>query len=721
MLAAGRGRASIVETLIDRGASVIQKDFQDKTPLCHAARSGDLRVIKSLLKKKPPVNDGSLHEAARELHADAVKLLVKSGHDIHFPSSKHQGRSPICEMCYLCKPSPQRAVELAATFTQLGILKADPFKKCQGRAAIFWAMENVQPESVVVSLVEILLWRDINSEHNVYELEDHFYSPTMYIEKRIIRQPERVADELLAKLRYFEFHDRYYAKERMQQPPDAVGMPQRILDMDNKKWMRSTRIEQEEEDRARKLKWASQEVANRQLLSRQEHSLLWDQREELAGQEGNHKFDKHLLDTRLADRSHGLLLSRKEETYDRGLGQTAIDNRMQLAITSVQHDTDFDLEQRNRQAALGYQSMTQEQKLHYLEREQGLRYDDAEAKQELKLGGIASELNLTRQKQSDEIGFRQSRGQLEQADLDYKLQHSNSMNSGKIDLNRQLGQIDLNTQEGKNRLAEINRQMQMQYQHQTDDQKLSYQSSSDQQKISTQGAMNEYEYSRSRNAVQTKDQIFSMTQNDRNHQLDNTRRTGDVQRHDMREKFGMQESHLQNTNAEKFNHLQYTNHEKFAFQQNTDAQALNTVQTRGNIENATLQQQGHIQNTTLQQKGYIQNTTLQQKVNIENTGLYQKGQIQNSTLQQKGNIENTTLHNKHQIDFQGKRAIGSMQNNLQAQKNANNAQFENVKTANIQQRARANGNLEGMKQGTATAQAQSAWVKNVAKRKPGFG
>lgn len=271
MLAAVNGPFSIVSTLIDRGASVIQKDARDRTPLCYAARNGDVSSLKSILKKHPPRNDRSLHEAARELHADAVKLLVKAGHDIHFPSSKHGGRSPLCELCYACRPSKD-SVGLQETISALAAAKAESLRICRDRTALFMAMENANPGPVVIALIEVSLWRDLNDSQNVYEEGDYFYSPTMYIKKGVAKQPEVTAKEILEKLHDFSANDRYYAKERMQQPRDAVGMPQRILDLDHKKWIRCSILE-EEEDFKRKLKRADQETANRQLLSQRQHLM----------------------------------------------------------------------------------------------------------------------------------------------------------------------------------------------------------------------------------------------------------------------------------------------------------------------------------------------------------------------------------------------------------------------------------------------------------------
>jgi hypothetical protein len=296
MLAAGKGRASVVSSLLNRGARVSQKDARERTSLCYAARNGDILTLKTILKKNPPVDDGSLHEAARELHADAVKLLIQSGHDIHFPSSKHDGRSPLCELCYACKAS-QDPEHLERTLAELTAAKAQPLRKSRGRTAIFMAMENANPVPVVTALIEVCKhYRDLDDPRNVYEEEDYFYSPTMYIKKGIIRQSEAIAAELLDKLQLYSEIDRYYAKERMQQPEDACGMPPRIQESYNRQWMRESRREEEDEDWERKMKRQEQEMATRQ------HFILMEEREKMGQQQSIPAVDARLPRTRLRDR-----------------------------------------------------------------------------------------------------------------------------------------------------------------------------------------------------------------------------------------------------------------------------------------------------------------------------------------------------------------------------------------------------------------------------------
>jgi ankyrin repeat protein len=702
MLAAGKRRASVVSTLIDRGASVIQKDARGRTPLFYAARNGDLLTLKSILKKNPPRNDGSLHEAARELHADAVKLLVKSGHDIQFPSSKHGGRSPLCELCYASKGS-QDPVGLQKTLTELAAAKAEPLRKSRGRTALFMAMENANPSPVVTALIEVCLWRDLNDPQNIYEEGDYFYSPTMYIKKGIIRQSEVTANEILEKLQDFSAADRYYAKERMQQPKDAVGMPQLLLDLDHKKWIRSSRLEEEEEDFERKLKRADQEAANRQLLSQRQHLMLMEQRENMGQQQSTHALDTHLLSMRLRDREHNTRLVHQDELYDHHLGEMASENQMKQNIEAAQHEIKFGMQQQSRDAQLVHDSRTQEQKLGYLGQEHGMRYSGLEAQQNLRLEGISSELELKRQQQMDDLRFRESRSGVDRADLDHKLQHTNEMNTERVQLDRELGDIELASRQNKNLLEDENRQSQLQHQFATDE-----------RKISTQSAMNQQEYARNQDSINTRrtqSQIdrdtraalgqiehdtmydkFQMTQQDRGHKLETESRMGQIQNRNLQDKFGTQLNYLQTSNQEKLGFQQATNQQKLGFQQTFDRQKLQTLDVEGRIQNNTLQNRNIINldyqhrssNMKLGQQAQSKRIDLDYQHRSGNMRLQQQAQANNLDRQKQSYSHNNKISEYAAQDYligrrvQGAAVTQHIQNTGNRLKHEENLQYKSL-------------------------------------------
>ncbi|KUJ18861.1 ankyrin [Mollisia scopiformis] len=697
MLAAGKGRMSVVSTLIDRGASVHQKDVRDRTPLCYASCNGDISVMKSILKKNPPRNDGSLHEAARELNADAVKLLIKAGHDIHFPSAKHGGRSPLCELCYACRGSKD-SVALQRTLTELANANAQPLRKSRGRTAIFMAMENAHPGPVVTALIEGLLWKDLNDPQNIYEEGDHFYSATMYIKKGIIRQAESVANDLLERLVDFSAVDRYYAKERMRQPRDAVGMPQRIMDMDHKKWIRSSRLEEEQEDFERKLRRQDEEMANRQLLSQRQHLMVMEQRENLGQQQSAHVLDSHLLSMKLRDREHGMELRHQEENFDYRLGEMAAANQMKLHIEAGQFANKIGMQEQSRTAELKHYTQTQDTKLNYLGEEQTMRYNISEAQQQLRLGGIEKELGYKRELQSDEIEYREKLSNAERAELDRKLQFANQMNTGRVQLNRDLGDIDYASRQNKLQVENQNRQAQLQYQKETD-----------RERVETMDTMNQQVFARNQNAINTQraqgkieldtqaglsqietetmqDKIqmtqqdrghkiaaesrlgqvqnqnlydrYQITQEDRNNLLETETRMGQIQSHNLQKKVITQLDFIQATNREKLGYQQATDQQRLGFQQNYDYQKLQTLNSEGRIQNSTLQDKNQLNLQFQYQSG---NMRLGQQAQSRDIDLNYQQRSGNLEMRKQGFLHGAKMEEMRGQDYLNTRRVqGSM-------------------------------------------------------------
>ena len=56
-------------------------------------------MVSRLLLADAPKIEGSLHEAASNLHVDHVRLLLAHGHDPEIPSPHHGGRSALGEVC----------------------------------------------------------------------------------------------------------------------------------------------------------------------------------------------------------------------------------------------------------------------------------------------------------------------------------------------------------------------------------------------------------------------------------------------------------------------------------------------------------------------------------------------------------------------------------------------------------------------------------------------
>jgi ankyrin repeat protein len=98
-LAIENGRHRIVQSLIKEGADIDLPDENDITPLNLATQKNDMTSMQALLDAFASANDGSLHDAARMVNADAIKLLLKHGHDPNIPCVRFDGRTPLFELC----------------------------------------------------------------------------------------------------------------------------------------------------------------------------------------------------------------------------------------------------------------------------------------------------------------------------------------------------------------------------------------------------------------------------------------------------------------------------------------------------------------------------------------------------------------------------------------------------------------------------------------------
>lgn len=89
-----------MKKLLDAKADSRSYDCFDEAALFYASQVGDIDAVKALLKVEFRLNDGSLHEAARNLRRDCVTALIKAKYDPNVRSSREEydGRSALQEM-----------------------------------------------------------------------------------------------------------------------------------------------------------------------------------------------------------------------------------------------------------------------------------------------------------------------------------------------------------------------------------------------------------------------------------------------------------------------------------------------------------------------------------------------------------------------------------------------------------------------------------------------
>ncbi|CAG9942317.1 unnamed protein product [Clonostachys rosea f. rosea IK726] len=275
ILAARYGRHDIVKKLLIAKARPTTRDSFNCTALYYAAQLGHFEVVKLLVKAKSLVNDGSLHEAARNLHSDVVAALISGGHDPNFRSSRpeHKGRNALEEVCLLADGS-RNQTRLEETLMGIADGKAKVLTPNGDRNCLFLAFDNPRPIPVTSIVLDRIMWRDLNDEKNVFIREVRetgtkiFYSPPMFLRKGLAGCDPSHINHLLKLLHEKQCVDRYYAEfgpgdDGMFQPEDAVGVPVAIAREEKKRRADAEKRRAEAEEHQRKLQRQQQEAEHK--------------------------------------------------------------------------------------------------------------------------------------------------------------------------------------------------------------------------------------------------------------------------------------------------------------------------------------------------------------------------------------------------------------------------------------------------------------------------
>ncbi|KAG4220784.1 hypothetical protein PC116_g30737, partial [Phytophthora cactorum] len=190
MLAIQCRRQDIVKSLLLADAEVDVTDATGRSPLSMASSiGGDLAItiMSNLLAAGASRNDGSLHNAARELNLQAMQVLVEYRHDPDFPSPLHGGRSALGELCLHAAdfgeltPRREKAMEKAINFLLQS--ESDITLQSDGKSVLLLALESSDPVTTTKILLRADMWRYINKPFNYFNDGKFTYSPTMYVQR----------------------------------------------------------------------------------------------------------------------------------------------------------------------------------------------------------------------------------------------------------------------------------------------------------------------------------------------------------------------------------------------------------------------------------------------------------------------------------------------------------------------------------------------------------
>ncbi|KAL0930377.1 ankyrin repeat containing protein [Colletotrichum truncatum] len=277
MLAIRTRRPDIVKMLLLEDAEVDVCDIKGNTPLTLSTEAGGelaIKMMSNLLAAGASKNDGSLHNAARELNLAACQVLVQYGHEPDFPSTLHGGRSALGELARHAADSGeltaarQKLMERIINF--LIEAGSDITLRTEGKSILLLALDSKEPLITSRTLLKAGMWKYINKKFNHFTDGKMTYSPTMYVTHVLPKTDQQEA--LVKLLRANRAEDVYYSNMGPQ-PDGAVGMPEDIEAQERTRRARLDRINLDQEDHVLSI------ARNRELATVQ--AQIWSAQAEL--------------------------------------------------------------------------------------------------------------------------------------------------------------------------------------------------------------------------------------------------------------------------------------------------------------------------------------------------------------------------------------------------------------------------------------------------------
>lgn len=333
LLAARYHKADVVKSLLKQKPEISVKDKFNRTPLFYASGNGDAKTVRALIQAKARNNDGSLHEATREVHPEVIQMLIKSGHDPNFSSTKHGGLTALGELC-MYGDGNGLGGKIDDCIDLLVKARLDPMKKWHGKTLLHMALENPVPFPITSALLERVMYKHVNDPANTYHYQGLNYSPTMVLAKGHFIGTPGDCQALVSLLKSNGAVDVYYADEDLPQPPDAVGLPKVILDAERRR-------RRHEEDLRYKLEKDMAEMRAAQL----KHEQYMAHQDERFKQQYYHRNELNMQD-----------IQHKQQTAE--IKRVSEQNTLAFKQRSLQSD-----------AANNYQKVATKQKMNALNRQ----------------------------------------------------------------------------------------------------------------------------------------------------------------------------------------------------------------------------------------------------------------------------------------------------------------------------------------------------------------
>ncbi|KAH0169792.1 hypothetical protein KCU67_g2917, partial [Aureobasidium melanogenum] len=363
MMAAQYEQPELVEELVKHMSSdsVSVKDKFSRSALFFAAGNGDVRSTKALLKCRPRSNDGSLHEAARQLYPEILAMLLEAGHDPNFVSTIHDGLTPLGELATNCDASERRN-DLEVCLEQLKTHKVDVLKQWRGKTALFLAMDNPVAYPVTSALLERLMNNYIDDERNIFRSKKLNFSPTMYLKKGNFAGDEASYWDLIELLQNHGAVDRFFADAELEvQPKGAIGLPEPLR-----------HAESERREHERKLKRAMDVHRQKLEMTQAEHMQRLEHDGQLEEQHINYRELGQLQYVRHEQQKQALHLEHQGQRFQ----QQLTFGRLQHEDQRYQQQVTYEQEEGQR-AQTAYQKLFELKERHHAEFEAQIERNQA--------------------------------------------------------------------------------------------------------------------------------------------------------------------------------------------------------------------------------------------------------------------------------------------------------------------------------------------------------
>lgn len=420
-----------MDELLRSRAYVLHKDKSEKSALFYASAAGHVESAKALVKAGATLSDGSLHEAARNLHSEVVDVLLKGKHKPDFPSSIHQGRSALQEMALNCDGKGD-IVKMEATIVALVQGKANPMKRWRHQNALFLALNNAHPIAITKAIIDRAMWEHIDDESNVIEVSDtdiknaphYFLSPTVYLYRGYAAQTATYAQvtELCTLLKDKGCVDRFYAEKNATQPPDAIGLPAEIAAIEEKREAERQKKSQKEAEHMAKLRHEQQLAEQREAIEQQKHLSMLHR-----GQLTHQQSGLHLQQT-AAQKQEIMTMNSKQKNYldlvEHSQKQITIEEqarlKLQAKIISDQQQQWAITQQLQTKAQFADNSM--QQKISLQQTKNQLAAEAASEKDRFAQRAVQRKLGHQKRENKEELRNMESTGKLQQADHRRKME-----------------------------------------------------------------------------------------------------------------------------------------------------------------------------------------------------------------------------------------------------------------------------------------------------------